>query len=724
MIQLDIYLTQIINFLQTVTIKNPFFLESITERTKNSRNISYLANEDNPYYQNIQGIYSLENEPMYINSLESNTAILFNKDFSINYPKTFSIYKLPNNNFFTLCNRYPSQVDLIKAILYPIPNDIDIYNAEDFAILAYDDSIFPEQERTTMVEALKTTVNMFKIRWNIKEFTYEEHYPAIMWSILYYGLFINLVLQRIKNIRTPNVHPLHIWEYLKSKGLKDYRAVLDKDQQIFLYKNINYLLMNKGKNSNLKILSEQLLYKYNVSLNKKSLVLSTANSESDCTLTPLIISEDLYETTTPTQDYNINGCETINTIVSRMYDEGLESEYNDKIIDKRIDRLSKAKQTYYPTKLVEIKKETYNTLFLNLFYKMLLQTIIYRYTQGYLDYNVSISFPLTTINKTLSIGESIALMNYCICREMDITPIHIPNSIYVDKVYKTSIPVIPTHFSYGQYQHQLNHYLDIDATIDSIDINNKLMDNPDEIMDLIDSHFTSYKSHVLEMFRSADTLFHRAMTQFYSSIMYNEYISLDLVPGYSTYDEWFSTDDVLTQSIYTYESNTYKESIYNSLGTQLLNAIISMNKSKHTSISGLNDEQYSKMKALFTQLCSYNIAFLDIDRTIESAAVYVPITTYGYNRSSNTQYESILNNIDFISKSKYKQNMNIDPFIDDEIMAVCAKHKDIIERKSNISRESIFYSSSEQVSIWHIHTDLDTRVTRNYSTTSISHKLN
>ena len=77
-------------------------------------------------------------------------------------------------------------------------------------------------------------------RWYIKDYDYEDTYPLAFMGIIYALLPQVLLTQRLLNLRTDNVHSLHIWEYLASKGLGEYESILSNKQSRFLYKNINY----------------------------------------------------------------------------------------------------------------------------------------------------------------------------------------------------------------------------------------------------------------------------------------------------------------------------------------------------------------------------------------------------------------------------------------------------------------------------------------------------
>jgi hypothetical protein len=99
---------------------------------------------------------------------------------------------------------------------------------------------------------------------------------------------------------------------------------MDNEQQVFLYKNIDYLRGNEGKQSTLKILVDKLLSKFSATVRTKSILLDTTHmgdnqaSESDAALANgtfningmydsvsgdiKILSEDLEEQTSVIND--------------------------------------------------------------------------------------------------------------------------------------------------------------------------------------------------------------------------------------------------------------------------------------------------------------------------------------------------------------------------------------------------------------------------------------
>lgn len=321
MVQLELYIREPINFLRTLTLKNSHFADLIWKNDVQPEYQDRLPTELNPYYRHAHGEYILADdtteidgvqipnqriyrrldEMIYIQSLDTQQQVPFTKETLAKHPKTASLYRIPNSYYTKLCESYPQYSDLIKSIVYPIQEEVwcprhqrmeTFETADNFTIFGYDEDMFQENERTSIYTAIKTTLEMVRVRWDVKEFDYEDMFPIVHQGILWHLLYLAIFGQRILNIRTSKVHEFHIWSYLNSKGVGDYRDVLTLNQALFLYRNINYLLKNKGTQKNFSILIGSLLKPMNVALYSKSIVQNVTRDTSSA------ITSDVSRTTT------------------------------------------------------------------------------------------------------------------------------------------------------------------------------------------------------------------------------------------------------------------------------------------------------------------------------------------------------------------------------------------------------------------------------------------
>ena len=354
---------EIFNFLKTTTIKNSYFAKQSKSRHIRANIADRVPDNEIPYYKHVAGTYILKDpvtvsvknpktgiaypqtysntslilnsrgeqvneikntliyedaegvfdEMMYVTSLDTQEEIPFTLENlhpeyaleeGLTHTKTLEAYKLPSRYYELLCERYPKQVDLIKAIVYPVKKARDItvserqayaYNSTplptitrrridalieepNYSVLSYDTSVLDATERHDIVREMEELVNIIKTRWSIDEYTYEENYAVVLWTMMWSILPLGLIAQRFSNIKTPFAHSSHIWDYLISKGLESYKGYLSDAQTQFLYKNINYILENRGQQQITNLLIDELLSEAGLNIKCKTIVLDTTNS--------------------------------------------------------------------------------------------------------------------------------------------------------------------------------------------------------------------------------------------------------------------------------------------------------------------------------------------------------------------------------------------------------------------------------------------------------------
>lgn len=351
---------EINNFLRTVTIKNAYFATRSRNRQLRTNSTSVPDNIV-PYYRHIAGEYILKSpvtcdvknpktglyesqtysdtalvingmgyqnrevknadlyeesafdQMMYVTSLDTGEEIPFTlenlhaefaSDASAVHTKTLAAYKVPSRLHDLLCEKYPAQVDLIKAIVYPVTGvrgitDVElnefetngeplpdfrrrrrdaIVSANDYSLLACDETILEELERHDLITHVKLILRNLDKRWNIQEFWKEQNYPLVLWTIVWCALRLGLIVRRYENIKTQFAHSSHVWDYLESKGLEPYRGYLTTAQTKFLYKNIEYILRNRGKQKVTNILVDEFLSDIGLNLKTKTVVLDTTDT--------------------------------------------------------------------------------------------------------------------------------------------------------------------------------------------------------------------------------------------------------------------------------------------------------------------------------------------------------------------------------------------------------------------------------------------------------------
>lgn len=667
MIQTDIFLTEVYDFLKTVTIKNSYLADRKKIELESVLGIVIDDELDNPYYINLQGEYSSLDEMMYVTSIDTGLEIEFTKaNLAINH-KTYTTYRVPNEEFDDLVAKYPQQADLIKSILYPV-NDIEsAINAPNFTLLSSDTSLLEEQEVSSILDNLNMYLTMFRERWHIPAFYYEAYYPVAEWWMLWTLLPLIVLRQRVANLGTSKAHTSQIWEYLTSNGLGDYRSVLKFREQMFLYKNLRYLIQNRGKDSTLSILSENLLYPRNVALRSKAAMLDTTDSAEIVKPSAEFISRDIRDIRTPTQAI-INGVESFDDLFEREVEYGLEPNLDALVMELQKEKLDHSKLSWLPTKLVEIQKLNRYDEFHELYVNMMVETILYRLSRNELDYNLVV--PISeSIAIPLSVQEAIALLFYTTGREYEtsvlltvsnidnvvgkeivlsdgttvivtagnkndyvgmivevLSPQTIPTTAHIVHAYKDEFPTIEQEFKYKNSIWRINRLIDYDDIFTRIETNVGTINTPDRLLELIDGHFKAMVTDINVKHALANTAYQMAYDLLYRQLLAAQTISLDFGIPHTTYHEWFTANQFLEDTIIALNNSSDVKAAYNYASGALLNAILPVTESTVTTFDQFTSKDFELTKQMFIQLCSYNIAFLDTEVTSDIWIRFAQIT--------------------------------------------------------------------------------------------------
>ncbi len=563
-------------------------------------------------------------------------------------------------------------IEYINATLWPIDLHDTIVTCDHLTLLQYKPGILHTNEELSLVEHLRNWLTMIDARWSVGEFAYEEYYTGTQWALLWQHMALELLTKRYSNMRTTSVHPFHIWLYLESHGLGDYRSILSNKQQLWLYKNITYIEKNRGKLSNLRLLSENLLDEYNAILRSKSIIQDSTLSDRDCKTTPLVISELLDNTTTALQNSE-DGTETIDELLNREYAEGLLPEYGESpstVLTQQTQLTQNNDTTYFQTKIIEIMKRDKDRTFDNLYYRFIAETTIYKLYKERLNFQVEVMLPDNENTLTLTASEAVALLLYADYRALhprvyvdgvvDTTPVllNIPSkfrlSIPYREVYEPLYPKVYSrgagtkHSVWSNTRTLLYRNITKDTHNNPVDYRKLAMyEDPIpgtqrdlmsggsafeydtqgdmipwttgicgelfipeawELLPYIDSQFRWFKAHVMQSRGCSECTIHDSYATAYNSMSYRGVVEFELVPGYTTYDTWMQNNAQLKELVELWENKVNLEDLYDELGTNITRA---MYQKENGGITGFTDSEYTKMKQLFIQLCSYNVTFID-----------------------------------------------------------------------------------------------------------------
>lgn len=433
--------------------------------------------------------YTSWDQPIYIptydhrNSLTDDFTLYtrFYNNLREHHVRTSLKYFIGASVYSTVCDENLDLLDYIRGVLYPIINcaslqldwyyitddngvqvkaasqtDYDAYiasldsylakaiDADNYTLLRYDSTLLKDGEVETLVDCLRRTLTLIRSRWDVKEFGYEELYYAAVWDAIWNHLLLELLGQRVKNLRTEAVHNDQIWEFLISRGLDNYQNVLDDSQQLFLYKNIDYLIGNEGKRKTLKILSDNLLQRFGAEVRGKSLLLDTTEMRSksvpDDSATGVhrineltesvsgelsVLSEDLDAESSVISDVT-GRIESFSDVFVREYNSGLEPKYGDTVAEQQQrvsedhDAIEIKKNSYVPTKLVEITRGSVMDDLAQLSAAFIFQTLARKISGSEIlpDCVINCQFEGLSEPKSFTIGEAIALIFYAYRKQM------------------------------------------------------------------------------------------------------------------------------------------------------------------------------------------------------------------------------------------------------------------------------------------------------------------
>lgn len=211
------------------------------------------------YYRHLAGQYHATDEIMTVRSLDTGETIAFTRAMLAEHRTTQREYTIRSRYYRELLERYPDQERLINGILHPVDLTTAVA-AQDHTILYYDTTLV-ESNETNLIPQLQQFITLFFDRWDIHDYRIgNELYPTALLGMLF-ALLPKVVLNiRLANCKTNYAHSYHIRQYLTSMGRLDpYFDFMTLKQRLFLYRNIEYINQNNGKQDTFDWLTEHLL---------------------------------------------------------------------------------------------------------------------------------------------------------------------------------------------------------------------------------------------------------------------------------------------------------------------------------------------------------------------------------------------------------------------------------------------------------------------------------
>lgn len=648
--QIQLYHKEILDFLRTVTIKFEPFAYLMGQSYMAAHGLSDPHDTWNPYYIHLTGEYTEEElatgtNLMYVYTVEKELPekILFSKNLVNTNPKTAALYRVGNDEYKHLQELYPQNLGLIQNIVYPVKSIEEAIAAPNLSLLAYDANMLEINERESIISCLRNFLDMVRTRWWIDEYTYEDMYAVTFWGMLWQLLPAVLLYQRFENIKTPYVHSFHVWEYLISKGLGDYRDVLTTNQSLWLYRNIDYIQKNKGKESNLHILAENLLGESYISLLYKDMYQDSTNFRTNLVTKPDFISFNAITN-------EAEKTEQLDDLNPRLVKSGLEYNSSSQYILDTEKALGTHNYNILPTKFLELKKDSIDTSNYALSVNFFLHTLMYRLSENKLSYNVRVTDPFGGTSLKIYVADMFLLCYYCSLRSVGITPTYIP------KVARVLLPFIMDKPRYVDVNdtiylngkaNKTDSVVNLEYILDNIPWVNKVAIDDSEFTAMLNKQWSMLQLFTRGHDNSNNLWYHTAMKVLLLRLRKRGVISLANISSYTYFSEWIASLPAVSSIIDAYSKSTEVNSydLFAHMAVASFDALF--DTAENTNTVRRLSKIYNAVRDLFISLCSYNVTYLDSERSTKE---YLKIDDPDFLIGIEEKYKYTVDILSFIVK--------------------------------------------------------------------------
>jgi len=608
---------QVYNFLRSATIKFEPAAEHInTDLIKRGFTVNTLDPYSWKYYLNMVGEYHESDEPMYVVSLDTRQQILFDKDILINHPRTKSVYQPGGLYYKRLCDIYPSQIDLIKSILFPVESLEKAIASDDLVLLSYGQGYLEEYEQPVIVDEINRFLEIVKERWYFTFLDDEALFHITFWGSLWTYLAMLVMSKRESLVNTPYVHSWHIWNKLKTKGIDDYSDVLNREKSMMLYQNIDYLKANAGKHSNLVILANRLLSDMGITIYGRKLVQETETEADNFQLTPQFQAVRI-----PTDNFNllteVTTASTTN-IQNRLFQKGLTPDVSAETTESKERRLGNTRLNNLMTKFLEIRPLAKNKLYAYILNVFLVETLTTSIINGHYNEPVIINDQSVDVTLYLRPKELLALYHYASLKSIGVDAVDIPNKFSFYRSFKTDIGTPSKTIMRGDEKVYLSMYVNTQEFLSDLDYNEEII-YPNDFTEMVSRLWLKYMDHLLMDIKTKIER-KRFILQYLDSLCHSRRVEeVDLIEGFTTYAEWLGPEGIDLESsvLSQYDVQLDPQSAWGSLADSIITALIPINEVLNTFGNfTLSDFGFERLRKLFVQMCSYRVVFLESTRDL------------------------------------------------------------------------------------------------------------
>lgn len=283
------------------------------------------------YYKNLAGQRYLgteltKNKVITMNSVDTGAFIALNPSVLTQHPKTLNELVNKTNTYKKLLKKFPNEEFYINGIINPIDLNT-LISAKDYTILYYDKTLLDDNE-INVIPLLQEWIYRVVSRWEITGFGLtDDLYPASFIGILFTNMVSELINIRLSNCNTPYAHNYHIWNYLSGYYKLDrFKDIINKEQALFLYRNIRYISKNAGSQKTLNLLYDGLVRPIDLTFKEYNLIIDKKGYLEELNDINIPVKPDVFTLKTPfnSQAVEIQGydIQTVEIMLSTIDNKG------------------------------------------------------------------------------------------------------------------------------------------------------------------------------------------------------------------------------------------------------------------------------------------------------------------------------------------------------------------------------------------------------------------
>ncbi len=585
-----LYEKDIYKLAKTLVIKSRYIAEAVNNALlERGVEVLFEAPSTWKYYKNLAGEYHSTDLPyMRVTSMDTQEEIDFTKENLLIHKATAREYAFGTTYYKQLVKQYPNKKRLILGILHPVNINTAVL-AKEGTILFYDPKLV-ESNELNLIPELQRFITRYIERWVTPDYRYSHDLYTGGW----FGALCLNIPQTIFNIRFANchtdfVHSFHIRQYLASHGRLDrYMEALTKKQQLFLYRNIRYIMTNAGKQSTFKLLIARLITERRYPLGRYTMLHNTANMPSQ--LKPDI--ELLLEPINTPRSFGYSDSYSVQEVLEKenpdARDNAKNIEYHEALVTTKAQDGPFGE---YPTKVLESSVDDISNNSVRTLPEMLLHHWMYMSTHELYSAITYFTHPITGERVLLSAKDAFVLYMFCKAKTVGITLDVIP-TLNAHFVRLATVPSLATLQQIVDRQYvstaTLNQVLaDTEDLVRIVSID----DFYDTVVGLHERLRLHYYQWANETAKIKQGMLKAAAMRLYGLVSCEFYVN-------RTYDNWFNDTGITLGTMSRFEYDSIADELYQNATGLSLNTTLTLRQIHTATIN------------LMRQLSSYSIQYV------------------------------------------------------------------------------------------------------------------